>query len=177
MKTSLKATMIMLFTISACALFAQEEKSGFNVNKEYAPGGAKSYKTNNDFIVDYRSDIPIRSFRKFVNHYNDVSNLHWYNVENGFIAQFDASGIQTRVQFDMQGFWCETISNYTPEQTPQKIKNKVKEVYPGFDILITHRIDTNAASVFIVKIENKTQLKTLEIKDGEMKLTADYIKG
>jgi hypothetical protein len=144
MRTYLKTPIIVLFTISSFTLFAQEEKSGFNINKKYAPGGAKSYKTNNDFIVDYRS-------------------------------QFDASGIQTRVQFDTQGFWCETITNFTEEQTPEKIKHMVKDVYPGFSILITHKIETNAASVFIVKIENKTQLKTLEIKDGEMKLTGAFV--
>src|SRR4029079_5758755 len=165
----------MLVTIPLITL-AQTEKSGFNLNKKYSPGSTKSYTPGNKFEVQFRSDIPIRAFRNLIKHYDDVSNLHWYNTENGFFAQSDASGVQTRAEFDEQGFWRETITNFTEDQTPEAIKKLIKEAYDNFNIIVAHKIETNAASVFIVKIESETQLKILEIKSGAMELTGDYVK-
>jgi hypothetical protein len=176
MKKNLKTLVTAAVIILPLITFAQAQKSGFNLNKKYSPGGTKTYAPRNKFEVQFRSDIPIRAFRNLIKHYNDVSNLHWYNTENGFFAQFDASGVQTRAEFDEQGFWRETITNFTEDQTPEDIKKLVKEAYNNFNIIVAHKIETNAASVFIVKIENETQLKTLEIKNGVMELTGDYVK-
>jgi hypothetical protein len=178
MKRNFK-TLMALAVLAAFPLitFAQTEKSGYNLNKKYAPGAPASNTANNQFDVAFRNDVPIRALRNFINNYRDVTSLHWYNIEGGFFAQFFADSIDTRAEFDANGFWCETISNFTEEQTPKAIRDLVKEVYADFNIIIVHKIETNAALWYVVKLENGTQWKTLKIKDGEMELTGDYVKG
>jgi len=177
MKKILKTLLTAMLITFPFVMFAQNEVSGFNLSKKYKPGAAASYTINTDADVKYSNNVPVRAFRNFISHYKNVNNLHWYNIESGFIAQFNADSIQTRVEFDAKGFWCETISNYTGEQTPAFIRNMVKEVYTDFNIIIVNKVETNAALIYVVKIENKTQFKTLTICNGEMKLTGDYVKG
>jgi len=171
------ATLIAVFTAVSVTTFAQTEKSGYNLNKKYAPGAPASNTGNNQSEVAFRNDVPIRALRNFINNYKNVTNLHWYNTGDRFFAQFLAEGVEKRVQFDEKGFWYETISNFTAEQIPKAIGELVKSVYDDFSIIIVHKIETNTAVWYVVTIENKAKLKILTIHNGEMELTGDYVKG
>lgn len=158
-------------------VFAQSEKTGFNINKKYTPGGPALSTAGDDTKLQFRNDIPIRAIRNFIAKYNDVANLHWYTIEEGFIAKFVADDIEVRTEFDTKGFWTETINTYNEENMPSAIKDIVKYSYKDFNVIVAYKIENPKTSWFVIKIENQTQLKTLRIKDGEMEITGDFVKG
>jgi hypothetical protein len=178
MKKNFKA-FVAFVAIAAFPLtvFAQSEKTGFNINKKYTAGAPALNTTGNDTKLQFRNDIPIRAIRNFIAKYNEVANLHWYTIEEGFIAKFVADSIEVRTEFDTKGFWTETINTYNEENMPPAIKDVVKYSYKDFNVIVAYKIENPKTSWFVIKIENKTQLKTLKIKDGEMETIGDFVKG
>jgi hypothetical protein len=177
MKKNLKTLMaVAALATFPVLLFAQTKQSGYNLTKKYSPGASASYTTGNEPKLEFRNDIPVRAIRNFIARFNEVTNLHWYTFEEGFIAKFIADSIETRVVFDTKGFWSETINTYSEENMPAVIKNIVEYSYRDFNVIVAHKIETPTASWYIVKIENETKLKTLQIKNGEMEIIADFVK-
>jgi len=177
MKKNLKTLMaVAALATFPVLLFAQTKQSGYNLTKKYSPGASASYTTGNEPKLEFRNDIPVRAIRNFIARFNEVTNLHWYTFEEGFIAKFIADSIETRVEFDMKGYWIETINTYNEENMPSAIKDVVKYSYRDFNVIVAHKIENQKTSWFVVKIENKTQLKTLKIKDGEMEIIGDFVK-
>ena len=168
MKTNFKNLLpILLFTASPILIFAQTEK-----NKLKMP----NYQ-DKQFEIKLREDIPVRAVKRILDRYTNVTNLHWYAVENNLIAKFLNDSLETKLYFNNKGFWRETVTSFANSQIPSSISDAVKSDYRDFKIIVAYKIETFATMVYMIKIENKKLLKTLKIKDGGIEVTNDYIKG
>jgi hypothetical protein len=168
MKTNFKNLLpILLFTASPILIVAQTEKSKVKIPNSQ----------DEKFEISLREDIPVRAVRRILNRYTNVTNLHWYAVENNLIAKFLNDSLETKLYFNNKGFWRETITSFANDQIPSVISDAVKSDYRDFRIIVAYKIETFATMVYMIKIENKRLLKTLKIKDGGIEVTNDYIKG
>jgi hypothetical protein len=168
MKTNFKNLLpILLFTASPILIVAQTEKSKVKIPNSQ----------DEKFEISLREDIPVRAVRRILNRYSNVTNLHWYAVENNLIAKFLNDSLETKLYFNNKGFWRETITSFANDQIPSVISDAVKSDYRDFRIIVAYKIETFATMVYMIKIENKRLLKTLKIKDGGIEVTNDYIKG
>jgi len=130
------------------------------------------------YFIDVRvNDINIKAIRHFIMTYTNAEDEKWYKMSDGFIASFTKDSVQKKAIYDLKGGWRCTLSALNEAQMPADIKDEVKSAYPGFDILIAYEINTEPASAYIIKIESNTKIKILQIVNGEIEETGDYIKG
>ena len=168
MKTNFKNLLpILLFTVSPILIFAQTDNGKFKMPN----------RQDEQYEIRLREEVPIRAVRRVVDRYTNVTNLHWYAIENNIIAKFFIDSLETKLYFTSKGFWKETITSFANNQIPSTISDAVKSDYRDFKIIVAYKIETFATMVYMVKIENKKLLKTLKIKDGGIEVTNDYIKG
>jgi len=155
---------------------AQTGKSTLSFNPA-SPANVVSFFNDKKYFAGIRlNDISIKAMRHFVKTYVNAEDEKWYRLPDGFIASFTEDSVQKEAVYDRKGGWRSTLSSLNETQMPADIKDQVKSAYPDFDILVAYEIKTGPNLGYVVKIESKTKIKILQVIDGAMAETADYIK-
>jgi hypothetical protein len=171
-------TLIIIITaiISSNKTFAQEDKnlpaySSFKAADMFPLFADKKY-----FSEVRLNDLNIKAVRHFVKNYQGVNTEQWYKISDGFIASFTKDSIQTKVVYDLKGNWHCTLNAFDENRLSPDIRNKVKNKYYDFNILVAYQIIFEEDVIYIIKIDNATKLKILKIADGEIEVAGDYVK-
>ena len=132
--------------------------------------GNKNLKLNN---------ISMKVMRDFLLRFNNVNNATWYKEEGGFIAKFTTGTIATSVTYKKDGQWLYTISSYDEKEMPEDIKALVKNEYHDYSIVNIRAVQVprKDSTIFLVYIQNATNIKELRVCDSEMEVLHDYIRG
>lgn len=122
------------------------------------------------------ADVNTRALKDFNKSFKNISGEQWYKVTDGFIASFKESQIETKVAYDQKGKWHCTVRTFDENQLPSDVRDLVKSKYYDYKILICYEI-RHDNTVYILKIEDATTLKTLRVADGEIEIISDNSKG
>lgn len=126
--------------------------------------------------VAYANDVNQKATRDFKKTFKDVNNEKWYQIKNGFLAEFSLNTSKTRVVYDSKGNWRFTVSYYDEKSLPADIRAIVKPVYYDYTIARVEEVHADDKTIYIVHVQNESSLKTLRICEGEMDLIADFPK-
>ena len=127
-------------------------------------------------VITYLSEVNQKATRDFKKTFRDVNNEKWYNIKNGFLAEFSVNTSKNRVVYDKKGNWKYTVSYYDEKNLPAEIKAIVKPVYYDYSISRVEEVHAGDQIIYIVHVQNDTSLKTLRVTEGEMVLTEDFPK-
>ena len=116
----------------------------------------------------------VKDFNKF---FKNVTNEKWYVAEDGFFANFNDNGIETKVAYDKKGMWHCTVRTLDEMQLPTNVRDVVKSKYYDSKILVGYEIKHSDGSVYIIKTEDSKSLRILRVTDGEIEVIANNIKG
>jgi hypothetical protein len=122
------------------------------------------------------ANVNVKAVKDFNKSFKNVTGEQWYEVSDGFIANFQQDGIETKVAYDQKGRWHCTVRTLTETQLPSDIRDLVKSRYYDFKILVVYEIKHDN-TVYILKMEDNSTLKTLRVADGEIEIIADNSKG
>lgn len=174
-----KIHLILSITVSITGLFlqtsAQRTVSVFNKNTVKQLYNADSL--NMLFSEDRKNDIRLKAVRDFMKFYNDIDDVEWYTVPDGFIARFQQNGIETKVTYDIAGRRSNILRTYDALSMKAEIRDIVKSQYYDYDILVAYEVEHNNGLIYIVKIWDKTKLKVIQIVNDEVKVLEDYVRG
>ena len=92
------------------------------------------------------------------------------------MANFKENEIETKVAYDQKGKWHCTVRTFGENQLPSDVRDLVKSRYYDYKILLVYEI-RHDNTVYILKIEDATTLKTLRVADGEIEIISDNSKG
>jgi hypothetical protein len=178
MKKKFIALIITIVTIiiSAPKILAQEGKKILAYNSVKSSGIFSLFSEKKYFVETRLNDINIKAVRHFLKNYKDVNGEKWYKISDGFIADFTKDSIQTKVVYDLNGVWHCTLNAFDEKKMPSEVRDMVKTKYCDFNILIAYQIIYDEGVIFIIKIDSATKLKILNIVNGEMEVTGDYVK-
>jgi hypothetical protein len=131
---------------------------------------------NSGTAVD-ASAVNMKAVKDFSKSFKNVTNEKWYTAEDGFFANFNDNGIETKVAYDKKGIWHCTVRTLSEMQLPYDVRDVVKSKYYDSKILVGYEIKHSNSTVYIVKTEDGKSLKTLRVTDGEMEVITNNIKG
>ncbi|HXL55572.1 MAG TPA: hypothetical protein VN958_04895 [Chitinophagaceae bacterium] len=133
------------------------------------------FSTENSPKAD-AADVNEKAVKDFTKSFKNISGEQWYKVSDGFIASFKENGIETKVAYDQKGRWHCTVRTSNESQLPSDVRDLVKSRYYDFKILVVYEIKHDN-TVYILKMEDASTLKTLRVADGEIEIIADNTRG
>lgn len=175
-------TGIVLACTTTSNVFSQNSGSTAKVNVQ--PAIEKIISSPDELLTEENNyapvlmrDISIKAVRNFIKEYKNVSNVKWFESEDGFVVYFNMDGIKTKVYYDKKGNYECKVRNYYENRLLSEVRHLVKSNYYDFSIYCVVEISANDKTAYVVKLESKTSWKTIKIVNNEMEVTQDYKKG
>ena len=119
------------------------------------------------------NDQAEKTFRKS---FKNVLVKSWSQKEDGYRVRFSDNSIQYMVDYDRKGRWTNTIKIYDEKNLSKEVANAVQTSFLGYAIVHAMEIQTSKVTVYLVKIENKENLKTIRVINGETEVIEEYRK-
>ena len=123
------------------------------------------------------NDVNSKALRDFMTSYKNPTDVRWTLLADGFRVHFYVDGIQTRIFYNKKGNREAMIRYYNEDKLPFAIRYQVKTGYFDFTIFQVTEVTVGNKTVYLVKIEDKTSGKTIEIAEGEMEVAEEHLKG
>jgi hypothetical protein len=120
--------------------------------------------------------ISSRAVKNFAKTYDKVSSVNWFVIKDGYLAEFNADGIKTKVFYDRKGYKTASMRCYFEDKLPKHIRHLVKSHYYDYHIYYVQEVTVDQKTAFLVKIKDDTTFKTIRVVDGEMDETESFGK-
>jgi len=125
-----------------------------------------AYMTDN---VPDDKNIHVRALKDFQDRFNDASNVRWFSDGNSFTSYFNKDGYFDRAVYNKNGRWQFSMIYYAEDKLPESVRAAVKSVYFDWKIIIVQEVRTNFGMVYIINMEDNSNLKVLKVNSrGEM---------
>jgi hypothetical protein len=91
----------------------------------------------------------------------------------------DAKTVSSTEVHDKKGRLLYSVKRYSESQLPKEIRSLVRSQYYDYNIAGVEEITIPGVekSIYIVHLEDETTLKIVKVTDGEMEVTASYVRG
>ena len=70
-----------------------------------------------------------------------------------------------------------TINYYNEDKLPASVRHLVKSNFYDFNITFVIEVNKNDVTSYLVRIEDKTRIKTVKVIDGEWEMMEELVKG
>jgi len=125
----------------------------------------------------YINDINTRAMRDFMSRYKGVTNANWHKSNDLYVAVFYRDSIQNRIIYNSRGDLEYIMKYYREPNLRRDVRAVIKSVYFDYSIFIIQEIEKpNAATVYIVNIEDANCWKKIKVSDGEMEVMESFNK-
>jgi hypothetical protein len=124
----------------------------------------------------FRNEVNIKAVQQFMKTYKDAANIRCRKTDNGFRVHFTNGDIQYRIFYSKKGLPVSVIRYYGEDKLPSKIRHLVKSNYYDYSISSVAEVNHRGKTAYMVKMENKTSVKTVKIRDREMEVTEEFKK-
>lgn len=159
------------FIVLCCGVYAQD-----NLNAVSPGPGEKDVahninaKSRNLFLNQGTTSISInaKAVKDFGKTYKHAANASWFELSDGYMAKFEKDGVTTKVYYDSKGRLLGNIQSYFENKLARDIRHQVKSSYYDHNISYIHELTVGTDKVYLVKLEGKSDWKTVRIADGEM---------
>jgi hypothetical protein len=128
------------------------------------------------YVPDVKN-INARAIKDFNGRFTDANNAMWFSDRNGFTTYFIKDGFGDRVFYDKKGHWEYSLIFYSEDKLPRDVRTSVKSTYFDMAITLVEEVQTTDAKVYIVHLEDKSNIKILKVNDqGEYEILQDLSK-
>jgi hypothetical protein len=128
------------------------------------------------YIPDGKS-INAKAVKDFQLRFADAGEAKWFSDRNGFVSYFVKDGYGDRAFYDKKGHWQYSLIFYGEKKLPRDVRAGIKSNYFDMDITLVEEVQTPDGNVFIVHLEDKSNIKILKVNgEGEMETMQDLIK-
>lgn len=96
------------------------------------------------------------------------ANADWKKTSGGnWIASFDKEGVKTAVEYNAEGTWVATRSEYATGNLPEPVLGTLKNKYPAAVVKDGWKIErSDVASYYKINIEDNGAAKTVLLNDA-----------
>jgi hypothetical protein len=122
-------------------------------------------------------DVNEKVLKSFKETFPNAKNVNWQTVPEKYIAQFQQNGIQTIVDYDVEGNILEATRYYSEENLPINIICKLKKQYPSKKIYGVTEVTANDNINYYVKLQDDTTWTTVKADaEGNSDIVEEYNK-
>ncbi len=172
---------ISMATLSNCA-YAQNSASpvAFNDTKHFMStvryiAATETTADLGTYVPDGKS-INAKAIKDFQVRFADAE-AKWFEDANGFTSYFVKDGYGDRAHYDKKGHWQYSLIFFGEDKLPRDVRAAVRSTYFDMNITLVEQVQTNAGKVYIVHLEDKTNIKILKINDDcEMEIMQDLTR-
>ena len=144
----------------------------FSFVKRILPGEELNRTADTGF--HYMNEINLRAVRAFMEEFKDVDNVKWVKSEKGYVASFVKDSIDTRVHYNIGGYFDKQLRYYLENKLSPEIRRLVRSKYYDYSIFQISEVSGNGPTCYQVKIRNKNHCKVINVINGEMKVIVEY---
>ena len=148
---------------------------------------ANAQMISNSNTLDYQKSIgettnPMispRALKNFADTHKNVKGETWMKTEDGLSVRFISDDIRTTVLYNKKGYWIGSIKYYSEEKMPRNLRHIVKSTYYDYNIIYTQElenVDSEGVPTYLICLEDKSDIKLIRIRDGEMSLWREFTK-
>jgi hypothetical protein len=136
----------------------------------------ESLSTIGTYVADEKK-INSKAIKDFQTRFADANNAMWFSDANGFVSYFVKDGYGDRVFYDKKGHWQYSLIFFGEDKLPRDVRAAIKSTYFDMSITLVEEVQTTDAKVYIVHLEDKSNIKILKANDqGEYEILQDLSK-
>jgi len=123
--------------------------------------------------------ISPRAIKDFMNTHKNVTGESWMKTKDGFSVRFNSDDVRTTIYYDKKGNWSGSLKIYGEEKLLREVRHVVKSTYYDYNIVYAQEIETtdsDGVPTYVVCVEDKTKIKMIRIRDGEMSVWKEFTK-
>ncbi len=168
-----KIIIIRLVTMYAI-LFFVHSANALNSNKIITTGDdTPRAKTT----VVRSSSANTKAANDFNKRFNNASGAWWISDNNSIASYFKEDGFTNKVCYDRKGNWMYSMIFYNESKLPKDVRATVKSAYYDMAIVLVKEMQTTEGKVYVVNLEDKTNIRIVKVNDeGEMETVKEIIK-
>ena len=123
--------------------------------------------------------ISTRALRDFAYTHKNVTGESWTKLKDGFSVKFISEGVRTTIYYNRKGIWTGSVKIYGEEKMLRDVRHVVKSAYYDYNIVYAQEIETidsEGVPTYVVCVDDKTNIKMIRIRDGEMSVWKEFTK-
>jgi len=174
MKKNLIALVIVCVAFLAGISGANAQIASNSSSLEYQMNTGKTENSMKELLT-----ISPRALRDFAYTHKNVTGESWTKLKDGFSVRFNSEGVRTTIYYDKKGNWSGSIKIYGEEKLLREVRHVVKSTYYDYNIVYAQEIETtdsDGVPTYVVCVEDKTKIKMIRIRDGEMSVWKEFTK-
>jgi hypothetical protein len=119
-----------------------------------------------------------KAIKDFKKKFGDVHDEKWFRNKTRYISQFRSEDTRFKVEYDSRGNWSGTQKAYPGEKLADEETTMVKSVFYDYEIVwVTEfTLPEFLNPVYIIRLENKKNIKNICMNEGEIKILEEYTK-
>jgi hypothetical protein len=170
-KSFSKTKIIVAFTACICLLNINESISQFTLNENIYPASLSTntgvYADTNAFnLNNVAKNIKVQ--RSFISYFGENTENHWSRVGKNFYNRFHINGLHAYVLFAKNGKLIYVITSGAEKILSADVRKIVKSEYYYYSIRVVIEVKQDNRDIWVVKLDNASQLMTVRVEDGEM---------
>jgi hypothetical protein len=152
-----------LLTLSA-GVFAGTGVTGSAVNS-VANSGPNSGTISEKLLQAFKQTFP------------DAEQVKWLEQENKYTVNFKEKGILTKIEYDKDGNFLNSLRYYTEKNLPVNILCKLQQKFADKKVFGVTEMATETSVEYYIKLEDNDSWVTVRSSiDGNMQVTEKYKK-
>jgi hypothetical protein len=145
--------------------------------------GIDQYATQFQYNIrgdQFTSNVPLNEirpavFRRFKRHFPNVEREQWHKIRSGFLVVFkDTDSSLNYALFDTFGNLVRKIACYSATNAPRELTEAIRYDYSSYNIEAATKLTEENKVLYGVLISKGNEIKSLEFKNGELSLLAEY---
>ena len=152
---------LVLLVIGICAFPQSIKNSITSENPEVSPAVSVS--------EDNASAAMSKAIRSFKKTFKNVAGEKWYEMPDGYRANFTANDIRCRLDYDKKGNWLHTIKYYDEKNLPVETRRLVVSSYLDYSIRTIEEIEAPRNILFyVIHLEGQTDWINIKVANNEI---------
>ena len=137
-------------------------------NSESAKALRKTAKENRQFS---------HTTKAFSHDFENAAGVKWTSTKSEFIASFTTGDIHTIAWYGKSGCLKYCMLTYGANKLPKREQRIIGEEYEGYNITSVDEVHQNDIVVYVVHLENASDIKLVTVCDGATNVYHEYKKG
>ena len=155
-------TALTLLIIGNCALPQSLKNSVPSENPEVSPAISVSE------TVDPAS-VSSKAVKYFKKTFKNATDEKWYEMPDGYRANFTEKGVRCRLDYDKDGNWLHTIRYYDEKKLPGEVRQLVASSYADYSITAVEAIEApRDVKFYVIHLEGHTNWINIKVSDNEI---------
>ncbi|MGZ5246896.1 MAG: hypothetical protein ACXWV5_07630 [Flavitalea sp.] len=118
----------------------------------------------------------MKVYKKFTKSFKNVADIKVTNKKDATFIYCKDAGIVTRVAYNKNGNWLNTMRSLLADQIPSRVSELVQEEFPRHKINGANEIHALDKIAFLVYIEDSKGFKTIRVIEGEWDVYEEFNK-